>query len=101
MPDKKRMSIETASQTSPTEAIERGGEATPQRAASQKTSGGSSLNKGISSADPPQAPSGISSSLQPDGTVPGGGPGASVGSIGTGGGQTQNRNSGSLKRDGR
>lgn len=37
---------------------------------------------------------GLSTSLQPGGTVPGGGPGASEGSIGTGGGSTAGRSSG-------
>jgi hypothetical protein len=60
----------------------------------------SSPNKGFSSANPPRAPSGIGSSLQPGGTLPGGGPGASVGSLGTGGAQTENRDTGSLKRAG-
>jgi len=55
----------------------------------------------FSSANPPRAPSGLASGLQPGGLSPGGGPGASVGSIGTGGAQTENRDTGSLKRDGR
>lgn len=55
----------------------------------------------FSSANPPRAPSGISSNLQPSGMVPGTAPGASVGSIGTGGGSTENRETGSLRRDGR
>jgi hypothetical protein len=38
--------------------------------------------------------------LQPSGTAPGGGPGASVGSIGTGGGQTMDEDSGAVKRGG-
>jgi hypothetical protein len=59
-----------------------------------------SPNTGFSSANPPRAPSGLSSSLQPGGTLPGGGPGALVGSLGTGGGQTANRDTGSLKRQG-
>jgi hypothetical protein len=61
----------------------------------------SSPNKGFSSATPPSAPSGLSSGLQPGGITPGGGPAASVGSIGTGGGQTDSRDSGSKKRGGR
>lgn len=55
----------------------------------------------FSSANPPRAPSGISTPLQPSGLTPGGGPAASVGSIGTGGAQTGNHDTGSLKRDGR
>lgn len=42
-------------------------------------------------------PSGIATSLQPGGTVPGKSPAASVGSIGTGGGQTANAPSGAAK----
>src|SRR3712207_8019432 len=38
---------------------------------------------GFSSANPPRAPSGLSTGLQPSGMTPGGGPGASVGSTGT------------------
>jgi hypothetical protein len=62
---------------------------------------GSSRDTGFSSANPPRVPSGLSTGLQPGGVVPGGGPGASVGSIGTGGAQTVNRDSGALKRDGK
>lgn len=58
-------------------------------------------NPGFSSADPPKAPAGLSSTLQPGGTTPGGGPGAGVGSIGTGGGQNRDEPTGSLKRGGR
>ncbi len=72
-----------------------------QGAVSERAPGGSSPNTGFSSADPPRAPSGLSTGLQPGGLVPGGGPGASVGSIGTGGAQTDNKDTGSLKRDGR
>jgi len=61
----------------------------------------SSPNKSFSSATPPAAPTGLSSGLQPGGTIPGGGPPASVGSIGTGGGQTEGNDSGSKKRGGR
>jgi hypothetical protein len=55
---------------------------------------------------PPQSaqvadlPGGLASPLQPGGTTPGGGPGANQGSIGTGGGSTGGKPSGSLKRDG-
>jgi hypothetical protein len=55
----------------------------------------------FSSAHPPRAPSGLSTPLQPGGTLPAGGPAASAGSIGTGGAQTGEGNSGGLKRDGR
>jgi hypothetical protein len=48
----------------------------------------------------PRAPSGLSSGLQPGGMEPGGGPGASVGSIGTGGGSDDDKPTGSLKREG-
>jgi hypothetical protein len=60
-----------------------------------------SSDSGFSSANPPRAPSGLATGLQPGGVAPGGGPGASVGSIGTGGGSTGGHDSGSLKRDGR
>ena len=62
---------------------------------------GASPNTGFSSSDPPAAPSGLSTGLQPGGVLPGGGPGASTGSIGTGGGQTSGRESGSKTRDGK
>ncbi|MBM6578967.1 hemerythrin domain-containing protein [Microvirga sp. BT689] len=55
----------------------------------------------FSSAHPPRAPSGLSTPLQPGGTLPAGGPAASPGSVGTGGAQTGGADSGSLKRDGR
>lgn len=55
----------------------------------------------FSSAHPPRAPSGLSTPLQPGGTLPAGGPAASAGSIGTGGAQTGGADSGGLKRDGR
>jgi hypothetical protein len=58
-------------------------------------------NKGFSSANPPEAAQGLSTGLQPGGTRPGGGPGAGVGSIGAGGGQTADEPTGSLKQDGR
>jgi hemerythrin-like domain-containing protein len=54
----------------------------------------------FSSAHPPRAPSGVATPLQPGGTLPAGGPGTSMGSIGTGGAQTGGADSGSLKRDG-
>ena len=40
---------------------------------------------------------GITSGLQPSGTAPGGGPGTGVGSLGTGGGQSANDDSGNVK----
>ena len=55
----------------------------------------------FSSAHPPRAPSGLSTPLQPGGTLPAGGPAPSAGSIGTGGAQTGGTDSGSLKHDGR
>ncbi|PVE26316.1 hypothetical protein DC522_00715 [Microvirga sp. KLBC 81] len=55
----------------------------------------------FSSANPPRAPSGVSTPLQPSGTIPGGSPASSVGSVGTGGGQTENRDTGSMKGEGR
>ncbi|MEE1610385.1 hemerythrin domain-containing protein [Microvirga sp. CF3016] len=53
----------------------------------------------FSSAHPPRAPSGLSTSLQPGGTLPAGGPASSAGSIGTGGAQTGGADSGALKRE--
>jgi hypothetical protein len=55
----------------------------------------------FSSAHPPHAPSGISTPLQPGGTLPAGGPASSAGATGTGGAQTGGADTGSLKRDGR
>ncbi len=55
---------------------------------------------GFSSADPPAVPKGLSNTLQPGGVRPGGGPGASAGSIATGGGQNANESTGSLKQGG-
>ena len=57
-------------------------------------------NPGFSSADPPAAPKGLSSNLHPGGVKPGGGPGAGMGSIGTGGGQNADEPTGSLKQGG-
>lgn len=62
--------------------------------------GGESEEHSFSSANPPRAPSDIATPLQPGGLAPGGGPGASMGSVGTGGGQTESRDAGSLKRGG-
>lgn len=64
-------------------------------------SGAGSDENWFSSANPPQAPSGLSTPLQPGGTVPSGSPASSVGSVGTGGGQTENRETGAPKGDGR
>jgi hypothetical protein len=51
---------------------------------------GASPNEGFSSANPPKAPSGLNTPLQPGGTVPGtDSPGQSAGSLGTGGAQTR------------
>lgn len=49
---------------------------------------------------PPQAGngSGLSSGLQPGGTIPGASPAAGMGSIGTGGAGTKRRSTGSVKR---
>lgn len=76
------------------------GEETGSQAQARPASG-PSQNTGFSSANPPQAPSGLSSPLQPGGTFPGGGPGASVASLGTGGAQTGGSDTGSPKRMGR
>jgi hypothetical protein len=54
----------------------------------------------FSSTNPPQAPSGLSTPLQPGGTVPGSSPASSAGSVGAGGGQTENRGTGSMKGEG-
>ncbi len=54
----------------------------------------------FSSANPPRAPSGLSTPLQPGGTLPAGGPATSAGSIGTGGAPTGGADTGGLKRDG-
>jgi hemerythrin-like domain-containing protein len=53
----------------------------------------------FSSAHPPRAPSGLSTPLQPGGTLPAGGPASSAGSIGTGGAQTGGADSGAAKRE--
>lgn len=42
---------------------------------------------------------GLASGLQPGGTIPGGGPGAMVGSIGTGGGSNDNEATGDAGRN--
>ena len=49
----------------------------------------------------PRTGNGLSSGLQPGGTLPGGGPGASVGSIGTGGGATGGAGTGNVASRGR
>jgi hypothetical protein len=54
----------------------------------------------FSSAHPPRAPSGLSTPLQPGGTLPAGGPAPSAGATGTGGAQTGGADTGSLKHDG-
>jgi hypothetical protein len=101
MADEKHDTSGAGSHISPKQAAEHGGETPLQDSASQETTGSSSPNTGFSSANPPHAPSGLATGLQPGGVVPGGGPGVSVGSIGTGGAQTENQDSGSLKRDGK
>jgi len=47
---------------------------------------------------PPRNLGGTASGLQPGGTIPGKSPGASVGSIGTGGGSTGGKATGAVKR---
>jgi hypothetical protein len=64
-------------------------------------SGAGSDEQWFSSANPPHAPSGLSTPLQPGGTTPGASPAASTGSVGTGGGQTENRDTGAPKGPGR
>lgn len=61
---------------------------------------GSFTDPGFVPDQPSGGASGLATTLQPGGTLPGGGAGASQGSIGTGGGQSATRDSGSLKRDG-
>jgi hypothetical protein len=46
---------------------------------------------------PAEGATGAATGLQPGGTIPGGGPGTSTGSIGTGGGSTANKPSGTAK----
>lgn len=62
---------------------------------------GSFTDPGFVPNKPVGGAAGLATSLQPGGTLPGGGPAASQGSIGTGGGQTADHDSGSLKRGGR
>ncbi|HEV7254905.1 MAG TPA: hypothetical protein VGN97_17620 [Mesorhizobium sp.] len=62
---------------------------------------GSFTDPGFMPNEPVGGAAGLATTLQPGGTLPGGGPATSEGSIGTGGGQTADRDSGSLKRDGR
>ena len=66
----------------------------------ERAGGQPGSNPGFSSADPPAAPKGLSSHLHPGGVRPGGGPGAGIGSIGTGGGQNGDEATGSLKHGG-
>lgn len=47
---------------------------------------------------PIRGPGGVSTSLQPGGTRPDGGPGATEGSVGTGGGSTAGADTGAIKR---
>ena len=74
------------------------------KAGSERTqaqdSASDSGQEGFSSANPPRAPSGLSTGLQPSGMTPGGGPGASVGSSGTGGGSDQDKPTDSVKHEG-
>ena len=46
---------------------------------------------------PAEGALGAATGLQPGGTIPGGGPGTSTGSIGTGGGSTGNKPTGTAK----
>ncbi len=73
-----------ANQTAPEAGAPAAGEA------SRRPEGQDSPNTGFSSADPPKAPSGLGTPLQPGGTVTGtDSPGQSAGSLGTGGAQTR------------
>jgi hypothetical protein len=56
------------------------------------------LDGGGAAQDRPTSPGGIASSLQPGGTIPGGSPGAGLGSIGTGGGSTAGKASGNAAK---
>jgi hypothetical protein len=62
-----------------------------------RKNGKNSENTTTSTGSSPGA-SGISSNLQPGGTIPGKSPAAGVGSIGTGGGATANAPSGAVKK---
>jgi hypothetical protein len=73
----------------------------PAASAAPAAGGSPSDDNWFSSAHPPRAPSGLSTPLQPGGTLPAGSPAASAGSIGSGGAQTGGADSGGLKRDGR
>jgi len=63
-------------------------------------SGAGSDERWFSSANPPQAPSGLSTPLQPGGTAPGSSPASTVGSVGTGGAPTEGRGTGAMKGEG-
>jgi hypothetical protein len=93
-------SAERRSHDQPSGEVEAGNDVDRGVLGSGSFTGATSPNTGFSSANPPQAPSGLRSSLQPGGTLPGGGPGALVGSLGTGGGQAANRETGSLTPQG-
>jgi Hemerythrin HHE cation binding domain len=71
----------------------------PAASAAPAAGGSPSDDNWFSSAHPPRAPSGLSTPLQPGGTLPAGSPAASAGSIGSGGAQTGGADSGGLKRD--
>lgn len=81
--------------------MERGGGASRMReAGATGMENTSSDETWFSSANPPRAPSGLSTPLQPGGTVPGISPAPSTGFLGTGGAQTENRETDSLERGG-
>jgi hypothetical protein len=91
---------------------------TPGHTAPEGEGGGSMSGRGQEEAGEPRAgepphiqpstdaegssggPEGLATPLQPGGLIPGGGPGASQGSLGTGGGSTAGQDSGAVKRDG-
>jgi hypothetical protein len=76
-----------ANQTAPETGAPAAGQASSQPGGQ---AGQGSPNEGFSSANPPKAPSGLKTPLQPGGTVTGtDSPGQSEGSLGTGGAQTR------------
>jgi hypothetical protein len=89
----------------------------PGRTGAQGEGGGSMSGRGQESPEGPRggtppdpaatapmsgdgATSGLATSLQPGGTLPGGGPAVSPGALGTGGASSGSADTGSMKRDG-
>jgi hypothetical protein len=86
--------------TSPDKGANRASAENEVSSENEHSSEAGSANVHFSSANPPSAPSGLSSSLQPGGLIPRGGPAASTGGLGTGGGQVS-EDTGSMKSEGR